>query len=80
VFVDVSVTTFTITNVTVYITELNSSLPTTPQVDTFLNYTIFDGVTNTTDPAFVAGSTVSIRALYLNNIAPPFKAAKVRVP
>jgi hypothetical protein len=59
---------------------LNTSLPPTPQVATYLNYTIFDGLSNTTDPVFVAGSTVSVRALYLNNVAPAFQAAKVRVP
>jgi hypothetical protein len=73
-------TTFTVTNLPAYITALNTSLPPTPQVATYLNYTIFDGLSNTTDPVFVAGSTVSVRALYLNNVAPAFQAAKVRVP
>jgi Domain of unknown function (DUF5666) len=72
--------TFTITNLPAYITALNTSLPPTPQVATYLNYTLFDGLSNTTDPVFVTGSTVSVRALYLNNTAPPFQAAKVRVP
>jgi hypothetical protein len=73
-------TIFTVTNLPAYITLLNTSLPPTPQVATYLNYTIFDGLSNTTDPVFVAGSTVSVRALYLNNVAPAFQAAKVRVP
>ncbi|HEY1481836.1 MAG TPA: DUF5666 domain-containing protein [Candidatus Acidoferrum sp.] len=73
-------TTFTITNLPAYITALNTSLPQTPQVATYLNYTLFDGLSNTTDPVFVTGSTVSVRALYLNNTAPAFQAAKVRVP
>jgi hypothetical protein len=49
-------------------------------VVTYLNYTLFDGLVNTTDPVFVAGTTVSFRALYLSNSAPSFQAAKVRVP
>lgn len=73
-------TTFTVTNLPTYITALNTSLPTTPQVVTYLNYTLFDGLVNTTDPVFVAGTTVSFRALYLSNSAPSFQAAKVRVP
>ena len=47
-----------------------------PQVQVFSGFTNFDGVSDLTGVS--AGDSVSIRALYLPNSAPPFFAAKVR--
>jgi len=75
---------FTLTAIPTYISTLNNSasVPLTPQVNTYPNYTAFDGVSNaqglTTGP-------VAIRALFLD-VGPgggalySFQAAKVRVP
>jgi hypothetical protein len=73
-------TFFNIANLPPYINALNTSLSLTPQVGTYLNYTAFDGVVNTTDTNFVIGANVAIRALYLSSTTPSFQAAKVRVP
>jgi Domain of unknown function (DUF5666)/Domain of unknown function (DUF4382) len=70
-------TTFTISNPPTYMTVLNTGLSATPQVATYLNYTILDGLTTTT--SLVTGETVAIRALYLSAQAPNFQAAKIRV-
>jgi Domain of unknown function (DUF4382) len=70
-------TTFTISNLPAYLTALNTGLSPTPQVATYLNYTILDGLTATT--SLLTGQTVSIRALYFSAQAPNFQAAKVRV-
>lgn len=75
--VNTSGTTFTIANLPTYMAALNTGLPPTPQVATYLNYTILDGLTATT--SLVTGENVSIRALYFSAQAPNFQAAKVRV-
>ena len=70
---------FTIASLPGYINAWNTSLSSTPQVFTYATLTAFDGITGLSDAS--AGSSVSIRALYLNTPAPyPFQAAKVRVP
>jgi hypothetical protein len=79
----VSGNVFTIANLPAYVYALNPSLNTsTAQVNTYLNLTAFDGITGLSDSNFQVGTSVSIRALYLN--APPatfpFETAKVRVP
>jgi hypothetical protein len=75
----VALNNFTITGLPQYITTINS--PITPAaVFTYQGGTLFDGVTGTSDPNFVVGSPVAIRALFLNSNAPAFQAAKVRVP
>ena len=61
-----------------YISALDTGLGTTPLAYTFPNYTAFDGITNAS--GINTGSTVSIRALLLNNTQPTFAVAKVRVP
>lgn len=71
---------FTLKGIPAYINSLNATLSLTPQVFTYNPGTFFDGVTGTTDANFVVGKTAAIRALYLNNGAPPFQAAAVRVP
>lgn len=71
---------FTVTGIPPYINSLNTTLSLTPLVFTYNPGTFFDGVTSTTDANFVVGQSVAIRALYLNNTAPPFQAAAVRVP
>jgi Domain of unknown function (DUF4382) len=71
---------FTVTGIPSYINGLNTTLSLTPLVFTYNPGTFFDGVTSTTDANFVVGNSVAIRALYLNNNAPPFQAAAVRVP
>ena len=75
-----SLNLFTMTGIPQYISRLNTTLSLTPLVTTYTNGTLFDGVTGTTDPNFAVGKPVAIRALYLNNPAQPFQAAKVRVP
>ena len=75
-----SLNLFTMTGIPQYISSLNTTLSLTPLVTTYTNGTLFDGVTGTTDPNFAVGKSVAIRALYLNNAAQPFQAAKVRVP
>src|SRR5215469_4698905 len=75
-----SLNLFTMTGIPQYISSLNPTLRLTPLVTTYTNGTLFDGVTGTTDPNFAVGKPVAIRALYLNNAAQPFQAAKVRVP
>jgi len=78
---------FTLTNIPVYISSgtngLNPTVPVTPQVNTYLNFTAFDGVTGTTDSNFQVGTSVAIRALFLDvgsGAQYSFQAAKVRVP
>jgi Domain of unknown function (DUF4382) len=75
-------TGFTITNLPTYVNSLNTTLSITPFVGVYQGYTVYDGVSSTTDQNFTVGSTVSIRTLYLNNSVnqTPFSAAKVRVP
>jgi len=76
----VSGAAFTITGYPNYIGLLNASLGPTPLVYTYSPGTLFDGVTGTSDPKFVTGAPVSIRALYLDNAQPAFASTKVRVP
>jgi len=76
----VSGSNFTMTGLPQYINTINTSLLQPPAVFTYQNATLFDGVTGTTDPNFVVGKNVAIRALFLNSNAPPFQAAKVRLP
>ncbi len=74
---------FTITNLPSYIYTLNPTLSTSAaQVLTYPNLTAFDGITSLTDSTFQNGTSVSIRALYLNSPPAiyPYQAAKVRVP
>ena len=72
---------FTVASLPGYIYALNTSLSSTPQVFTYATLTAFDGITGLSDSTFQAGTSVSIRALYLNTPAPySFQAAKVRVP
>jgi hypothetical protein len=71
---------FTMTGLPQYIATLNSTLIQPAAVFTYQNGTLFDGVTGTGDPNFAVGKPVAIRALFLNSNAPPFQAAKVRVP
>ncbi len=74
---------FTIKNLPSYIYTLNPTLSTSAaQVQTYQNLTAFDGITSITDSTFQNGTSVSIRALYLNSppATYPFQAAKVRVP
>jgi len=63
---------------TSYITVLDTGLGQSPLAYTFINYTAFDGITDSTGIA--TSSTVSIRTLLLNNAQPTFAVAKVRVP
>ena len=77
----VALNNFTVTGLPQYITTINTSLLTPAAVFTYQGGTLFDGVTGTGDPNFVVGSSVAIRALFLNTSnAPAFQAAKVRVP
>lgn len=76
----VALNNFTITGLPQYITSINSSVLTPAAVFTYQGGTLFDGVTGTGDPNFVVGNPVAIRTLFLNNNAPAFQAAKVRVP
>jgi len=76
----VALNNFTITGLPQYITSINSSVLTPAAVFTYQGGTLFDGVTGTGDPNFVVGNPVAIRTLFLNNNAPQFQAAKVRVP
>jgi len=74
---------FTVASLPGYIYALNTSLSSTPQVNTYPGLTVFDGITGLTDSSIVPGTTsVSFRALYLNpqKATYPFQAAKVRVP
>jgi hypothetical protein len=74
---------FTVANLPNYLYALNSNLNATPQVNTYLGNTAFDGITGLTDAKFQVGTTVSYRALYLNTqqgAQYPFQANKVRVP
>jgi Domain of unknown function (DUF5666) len=61
-----------------YITVLDTALGASPLAYTFTGYTAFDGITDST--GISTSSTVSIRALLLNNAQPTFAVAKVRVP
>jgi hypothetical protein len=64
-------TIFTVNGLPLYLGSFN--VP--PQVQTYINATLFEGIT---DPnSLVVGQTVSFRALYLDT-APTFQAAKVR--
>jgi hypothetical protein len=60
-----------------YIAQFNTGFGSTPLAVTFVT-TAFDGLTNT--PSIANSSTVSIRALFLDNTQNPFLVAKVRVP
>ena len=77
-------TLFTISGVPQYIISFSSSpgsIPPTPAaVFSYSPQTLFDGVSGTTDPNFVVGNPLAIRALYLNGTSPTFQAGKVRVP
>ena len=70
---------FTLANIPGYISTLNPTLSLTPQVMTYPNATAFDGITNVSQLSATTSQVASIRALYLDG-APPFQAAKVRVP
>jgi hypothetical protein len=70
---------FTLANIPGYINTLNPTLTLTPQVYTYANATAFDGITDVSQLSATTSQVASIRALYLNG-APPFQAAKVRVP
>jgi len=70
---------FTLANIPSYINTLNPTLSLTPQVFTYPNATAFDGITDVSQLSATTSQVASIRALYLNG-APPFQAAKVRVP
>lgn len=70
---------FTLANIPGYINTLNPTLSLTPQVFTYTNATAFDGITDVSQLSATTSQVTSIRALYLNG-APPFQAAKVRVP
>jgi hypothetical protein len=61
-----------------YITVLNTGLGASPLAYTFNGYTAFDGIPDAS--GITSSSTVSIRTLFLNNTAPNFAVAKVRVP
>jgi len=63
-----------------YVSVLDTGLSLSPVAYTSSIDTAFDGVTNTADPNFTTGTTVAIRALFLNNALPTFAVAKVRVP
>lgn len=75
----VAAPTFTLANIPDYINTLNPTLSLTPQVMTYPNATVFDGITDISGLSATTSQLASIRALYLNG-APPFQAAKVRVP
>jgi hypothetical protein len=62
-----------------YVSALNPTLPASPLAYTFSG-TAFDGITGTGDSNFGNSATASIRTLLLNNTAPTFAVAKVRVP
>jgi hypothetical protein len=70
---------FTLGNIPGYINTLNPTLSLTPQVMTYPNATAFDGITDVSQLSATTSQVASIRALYLKG-APPFQAAKVRVP
>ncbi len=70
---------FTLANIPGYINTLDPTLSLTPQIYTYLNATAFDGITDVSQLSATTSQLASIRALYLNG-APPFQAAKVRVP
>ncbi|HEY2118320.1 MAG TPA: DUF4382 domain-containing protein [Candidatus Acidoferrum sp.] len=72
---------FTVANLPSYINSLNTTLPLTPQVNTYPTLTAFDGITGLSGSNFQVGQTVSFRALYLPQGATfPFEANKIRVP
>jgi hypothetical protein len=75
----VTAPTFTLANIPGYINTLNPVLSITPQVMTYPNATAFDGITDINGLSATTSQLASIRALYLDG-APPFQAAKVRVP
>jgi len=76
----VASSSFTMTGIPAYISSFNTTLSPTPLVQTYSSATLFDGITSTTDSNFSTGKSVAIRALFMNNSATPFQAAKVRVP
>jgi len=65
-------TNFTISGLPAYITAFTGS----PQVATYTNATLFEGVSGGSN--LTNGDSVSISALMLNGVTPPFQAAKVR--
>jgi hypothetical protein len=75
----VTAPTFTLANIPGYINTLNPTLSLTPQVMTYPNGTVFDGITDISGLSATTSQLASIRALYLDGV-PPFQAAKVRVP
>lgn len=67
---------FTITSLPAYFGQI-----VTPQVQTYVSATLFEGVTDVTGVTATPPGLVSVSALFLNpTITPPFAAAKVRVP
>lgn len=73
---------FTISGLPTYIVAFspNPSILSPAAVLSYSPQTLFDGVSGTTDPNFVVGNPLAIRALYLNSASPTFQAGKVRVP
>jgi uncharacterized protein DUF5666 len=61
-----------------YVSTFNTGLVPPLVAYTFVSNTSFDGITDAS--GITTGSTVSIRALFLNNAKPTFAVAKVRVP
>jgi len=74
----ISGSTFTVTSLPAYFAATPT---TTPSVQTYINATLFEGVT-TGVAGLSTGQTVSISALFLNPTTQPqpFQAAKVRAP
>ena len=78
---------FTLTNLPVYMSSatngLNPGVPVNPQVNTYPGYTAFDGITGTSDSKFQVGTSLALRALFLDTGSGAqysFQANKVRVP
>lgn len=79
--------TFTLTGIPAYMSSgtngMNPGVPVTPQAITYQGYTAFDGITGTTDSSFQVGTTLALRALFLDTGSGAqysFQTAKVRVP
>jgi len=78
---------FTLTDIPVYMSSmtngLNPGVPVNPQVNSYPGYTAFDGVTGTTDSNFQVGTSLALRALFLDTGSGAqysFQADKIRVP
>jgi hypothetical protein len=73
---------FTLTGIPSYVNALNSTVPLTPQANSYLNYTAFDGIAGAS--SLTVGSPVAIRALFFDvtngGAQYSFQVAKVRVP